>query len=293
MTICVRAVAVNPVDAIPGLAYRLIMPWLTFPAIMGGDVAGGVVEAGPGVTRLQPGDRVLGMADGLERSRNNAAEAPSRRTPSSCRTWSRPSPTSCPSNKPPCCPSRSRPRRPACSSETTSRCPSRPSTRPTASRRYWYGAARPTSVATASSSPAAPDTASSPRHPRATSGYVRSLGAAAAIDYHRRTAVDEIINSLDDSPLAGTLAIGSGSLQAALSIASQVPAGNLRRLPARRARLRGIPGRARRTRCWGRPRTDPQGPRPASHGSLREQARRPRVTRRPRPPDDPVQLRGY
>jgi Alcohol dehydrogenase GroES-like domain len=169
MTICVRAVAVNPVDAIPGLAYRLIMPWLTFPAIIGGDVAGEVVEAGPGVTRLQPGDRVLGMADGLERSRNNAAEAPSRRTPSSCRTWSRPSPTSCPSNKPPCCPSRSRPRRPACSSETTSRCPSRPSTRPTASRRYWYGAARPTSVATASSSPAAPDTASSPRHPRATS----------------------------------------------------------------------------------------------------------------------------
>ena len=74
MTICVRAVAVNPVDAIPGLAYRLIMPWLTFPAIIGGDVAGEVVEAGPGVTRLQPGDRVLGMADGLERSRNNAAE---------------------------------------------------------------------------------------------------------------------------------------------------------------------------------------------------------------------------
>ncbi len=37
-------------------------------------MAGEVVEAGPGVTRLRPGDRVLGMAAGLERSRNRAAE---------------------------------------------------------------------------------------------------------------------------------------------------------------------------------------------------------------------------
>lgn len=54
-------------------------------------------------------------------------------------------------------------------------------------------------------------------------GYVRSLGAVAAVDYHSRTAVDEIIKALGDSPPAGTLAIGSGSLQAALSIASKVP----------------------------------------------------------------------
>src|SRR5215471_9319411 len=31
VTVRVRAVAVNPVDTIPGLAYRLIMPWLGFP----------------------------------------------------------------------------------------------------------------------------------------------------------------------------------------------------------------------------------------------------------------------
>lgn len=53
--------------------------------------------------------------------------------------------------------------------------------------------------------------------------YLRSLGAAAAVGYHSRTAVDEIVKELGDSPLAGILAIGSGSLPAALSIASKVP----------------------------------------------------------------------
>ena len=70
----VRAVAVNPVDAISGFFYRIILPWLTFPAVIGADVAGEIVEVGTNVTRLRPGDRVLGHAVGLERSRNRAAE---------------------------------------------------------------------------------------------------------------------------------------------------------------------------------------------------------------------------
>src|SRR5690348_14883836 len=70
----VRAVAINPIDAIPAYAYGLVLPWLTFPAVIGGDVAGEVVEVGTDVTRLHPGDRVLGMAAGLERNRNRAAE---------------------------------------------------------------------------------------------------------------------------------------------------------------------------------------------------------------------------
>jgi NADPH:quinone reductase-like Zn-dependent oxidoreductase len=52
-------------------------------------------------------------------------------------------------------------------------------------------------------------------------GYVRSLGAATAVDYHSRTTASEIIDALGDSPLAGTIALGPRSLPAALSIASR------------------------------------------------------------------------
>lgn len=69
-----HAVAVNPVDGLPGWAYRVILPWLTFPAVVGSDVAGEVVEVGANVTRLRPGDRVVGHAFGVERSQNRAAE---------------------------------------------------------------------------------------------------------------------------------------------------------------------------------------------------------------------------
>jgi hypothetical protein len=265
----------------------------TFPAIIGGDVAGEVVEAGPGVTRLQPGDRVLGMADGLERSRNDAAEGAFQKYTVLMQNLVSPIPNELSFEQAAVLPLTLSAAATGLFQRDHLALPLPAIDAPDRHQTVlvWGGSTHVGSngIQLARCAGYRVIATASPRN----FGYVRSLGAAAAIDYHRRTAVDEIINSLDDSPLAGTLAIGSGSLQAALSIASQVPAGNLRRLPARRARLRGIPGRARRTRCWGRPRTDPQGPRPASHGSLREQARRPRVTRRPRPPDDPVQLRGY
>ncbi|HEX4182629.1 MAG TPA: alcohol dehydrogenase catalytic domain-containing protein [Caulobacteraceae bacterium] len=47
-----RAVGLNLVDGIPGIAYRIILPWVTFPAVIGGDVAGEVVEVGPDVERF-------------------------------------------------------------------------------------------------------------------------------------------------------------------------------------------------------------------------------------------------
>ncbi|WP_432836503.1 zinc-binding dehydrogenase [Dactylosporangium sp. CA-092794] len=42
--------------------------------------------------------------------------------------------------------------------------------------------------------------------------YVRSLGAEAAVDYHDRDAVDQVIAAIGPGPLAGTLAIGNGSV---------------------------------------------------------------------------------
>ena len=80
-------------------------------------------------------------------------------------------------------------------------------------------------------------------------GYVRSLGAAEAVDYHSPTAVDEIVDRIGDSPLAGTLAITPGSLPPAVKIASRVAGrkrvasarpGPLTQLRARHARRLGV-----------------------------------------------------
>lgn len=66
--------AVNPVDAITGPIRRVVTPWVRYPTVIGTDAAGVVVEVGAGVTRLRPGDRVLGYAAGQERARNTPAE---------------------------------------------------------------------------------------------------------------------------------------------------------------------------------------------------------------------------
>jgi NADPH:quinone reductase-like Zn-dependent oxidoreductase len=69
-----HAIAVNPLDRLMPSMGGFVMPWLTYPAIIGTDVAGEVVEVGSDVTRFAIGDRVLGHAAGIEKSRNNTAE---------------------------------------------------------------------------------------------------------------------------------------------------------------------------------------------------------------------------
>ncbi|RDW74857.1 hypothetical protein BP6252_05999 [Coleophoma cylindrospora] len=69
-----RAVAVNPVDVGVQLMGPMIFPFLKYPAIIGFDVAGEVIEVGSGVTRFKAGDRVLGYAAGfLEQDNTRAA----------------------------------------------------------------------------------------------------------------------------------------------------------------------------------------------------------------------------
>ena len=52
--------------------------------------------------------------------------------------------------------------------------------------------------------------------------HVRSLGAVAAVDYNSSTAADELVTAIGGSPLAGTLAIGNGSLAPTMAVASKV-----------------------------------------------------------------------
>ena len=59
----VAAAAVNPVDVKSRRGYLKEWMPLSFPARLGGDVAGVVNGVGPGVTRFRIGDRVMGMID--------------------------------------------------------------------------------------------------------------------------------------------------------------------------------------------------------------------------------------
>lgn len=70
----VRALAVNPIDAITGPLRRLVTPWIRYPTVIGSDIAGEIVEVGAGVRRFTPGDRVVGFAAGQERRHNHPEE---------------------------------------------------------------------------------------------------------------------------------------------------------------------------------------------------------------------------
>lgn len=74
LVVRVRAVAVNPVDAMLGVSRRVVVPWVRYPTVLGSDIAGEVVAVGPDVTSFSVGDRVVAMAAGQERPRNRANE---------------------------------------------------------------------------------------------------------------------------------------------------------------------------------------------------------------------------
>ncbi len=67
------AVAVNPLDWIIQVAGSVTYRWLTYPTVLGSDVAGEVVEVGSAVTRFRVGDRVLAHAVGTDKDSNRAA----------------------------------------------------------------------------------------------------------------------------------------------------------------------------------------------------------------------------
>lgn len=72
ITIQNRATAINPIDRAIQEAGLAFFPFLTYPHILGSDVAGSVIETGSKISRFKIGDRVFGHAIGF--STNNSAE---------------------------------------------------------------------------------------------------------------------------------------------------------------------------------------------------------------------------
>lgn len=75
MLVEVRAVAVNPLDAIIQSNGAVMYGWLRYPVILGEDVAGVVVGVGAEVTNFSVGDRIVAYTIGLEKGRDAISES--------------------------------------------------------------------------------------------------------------------------------------------------------------------------------------------------------------------------
>ncbi|MFB4352480.1 zinc-binding alcohol dehydrogenase family protein [Microbacterium sp. LS_15] len=75
LLIAVRAVAVNPLDAIIQSNGAVMYGWLRYAVILGEDVAGVVIGTGTGVDDFAVGDRVVAYAMGLEKGRDAVSES--------------------------------------------------------------------------------------------------------------------------------------------------------------------------------------------------------------------------
>jgi NADPH:quinone reductase-like Zn-dependent oxidoreductase len=219
----VGAVAINPVDAMPGIAYRVVLPWLTFPAVIGSDVAGEVVEVGPGVTRFRPGDRVVGMAIGLERDRDRAAEGAFQHYVVLLGDLVSPIPDELSYEQAAVLPL-------ALSTAATGlfqadhlglQLPRAHAADRDETVLVWGGSTSVGSnaIQLARGAGYRVVTTASPRN----FDYVRSLGAAAAVDYRDRDAINQVIAAIGAGPLAGALAIGAASLPKCWTIATRLP----------------------------------------------------------------------
>ncbi len=218
----VRAVAVNFVDAIPGIGYRIILPWLKFPAVIGSDVAGEVVEVGAGATRLRVGDRVVAHAVGSEKSRNTPTEGAFQHYVVLMEHMVATIPDALTFEQASVLPL----------AISTASCGlfqqdqlglALPSANPAERNEtvIVWGASTSVginAVQLARNSGYRVVATASPRN----FDWVRSLGAAEVVDRTSPTVVEELVKKIGNEPLAGTIAIGAGSLVPCIEIASRV-----------------------------------------------------------------------
>ena len=213
-----HAVAINPVDWGVQLLGKLLFSWITYPFILGGDLAGEVVEVGEGVTRFSVGDRVLGIAMGMDKARNSSAEGAFQDYTVLLAHMTAPIPSTMSYEDAAVLPL----------ALYTAACGlfqkdhlalKLPSAAPQPTGKtllIWGGSTSVGSNAIQLAVAAGYEviTTASPRN----FAYVKKLGASQVFDYHEKNSVKEIIEALKGKTCAGALAIGTGSADACSAI---------------------------------------------------------------------------
>jgi len=208
-----HAVAINPVDWIIQVAGNIMYRWITYPFVLGEDVAGEVVEVGKAVTRFNVGDRVLGHAVGTDKDSNSSAEGAFQTYTVLLAHMAAPIPHTMPYERAAVLPL----------ALSTAACGlfqkdhlalHYPSPTPTPTGQtllVWGGSTSVGSNAIQLAVAAGYEviTTSSPRN----FAYVKELGASQVFDYNSTTVVKDIIAAFQGKTLAGALAIGTGSAE--------------------------------------------------------------------------------
>ena len=212
------AVAINPMDWILQRVGDIIFPWLTYPTVLGSDVAGEVVAVGRGVTRFAIGDRVIGHAVGSGQDRNRAAEGAFQTRTVVCANMAAPIP-------------------PGLSFEAAAVLPLGLSTaaaglfqadflalkppsanpEPTGETVVVWGGSTSVGANAIQLAVAAGYAVIATASP-GNFDFVRRLGASHAFDYASPTAVSDVLVALQGQRLAGALAIGVGSAGKCLDV---------------------------------------------------------------------------
>ena len=217
-----RAIAINPLDRLKQEKGDFLYGWLKYPAILGIDLAGEVVEVGKGVTRFKSGDRVLSFANGIDKPRNKHAECAFQLY------------TVLPENLVSQIPD-------AVSFEQAAAIPlgaataaaglyqkdqlalPLPSLSPTPTGKFlivWGGSTSVgcNAIQLAVASGFQVIATSSPRN----FGLCKSLGASYTFDYNSKTIVQDIVTALGDKLLHGAMTIGEGGAEACYAVMSRV-----------------------------------------------------------------------
>ena len=213
-----HAVAINPVDWFKQYVGNLLLSWIKYPFILGGDLAGEIVEVGKGVTRFRVGERVLGHAVGMDGARNRSSEGAFQQYTVIRDNLAAPIPESLSYEN-------------ACvlpltlSTAATGlfqrdylalQYPTVPPKPTGEALLVWGGSTSVGSNAIQLAKAAGYEvftTASSKNFE-----YVKRLGASQAFDYRSPTVIQDIILALKHKPLAGSFAIGNNGAESCIAV---------------------------------------------------------------------------
>ncbi|MBB2975240.1 NADPH:quinone reductase-like Zn-dependent oxidoreductase [Microbacterium endophyticum] len=217
-----RAIAVNPLDAVKQTTGNMMYSWLPYPSVLGEDLSGEVVEVGSGVTGFTIGDRVLAYAVGMEKSRNSAAEGAFQNYTVVLAKLTSAIPDDLTHEQAAVLPL-------ALSTAASAlfqrnqlglQHPSVDAMPTGKTVLVWGGSTSVGSNAIQLAVAAGYDviTTASPKN----HDYVRGLGASQVFDYSSDTAVDDLVAALAGAEFAGALAVGTGSAEPTVAVASRV-----------------------------------------------------------------------